>query len=100
MYTFAGWQVILCDPIQHVSSCRLLTNGEPLYRVFLLNLFSNINSTTITISAVKMLLLLTIRWALSAIRPEYNIVEGISRTHACKRHYHIILNSTKFMLNI
>jgi len=25
----------------------------------------------------------TIRWVWSALRPEYNIVEGIRRTHAC-----------------
>ena len=36
--TSAGWQVTLCDPIWHVSSCSgeagLLTKGEPLHRVY------------------------------------------------------------------
>jgi len=47
-FTSAGLQVTLCDPMWHLSSCSgkagLLTEGEPVYRVYLLTYCCNINA--------------------------------------------------------
>ena len=38
--TSAGWQVILCDPIWHVSSRSGEASSELLYSVYLFTFFS------------------------------------------------------------